>query len=78
MYITGGIGSTVEGEAFTFDYDLPNDTNYAESCASIGLIFFCRRMLEMDGEAQYAEVMERALYNNVLAGIALDGNLFSM
>ncbi len=76
MYITGGIGSTVEGEAFTFDYDLPNDTNYAESCASIGLIFFCRRMLEMDGEAQYAEVMERALYNNVLAGIALDGKSF--
>ena len=76
MYITGGIGSTVDGEAFTFDYDLPNDTVYAESCASVGLIFFCRRMLEMDGDAQYAEVMERALYNNVIAGMAMDGKSF--
>ena len=41
MYITGGIGSTVEGEAFTIDYDLPNDMAYAETCASIGMIFFC-------------------------------------
>lgn len=39
MYITGGIGSTHHGEAFSFDYDLPNDTVYAETCASIGLVF---------------------------------------
>lgn len=76
MYITGGIGSTVDGEAFTFDYDLPNDTNYAESCASVGLMFFCRRMLDMDGDACYADVMERALYNTVIAGMAMDGKSF--
>lgn len=73
MYITGGIGSTHNGEAFTFDYDLPNDTGYAETCASIGLIFFARRMLELEPDARYADVMERALYNNVLGSMAQDG-----
>ncbi|MGN7765078.1 glycoside hydrolase family 127 protein [Paenibacillus sp. 22594] len=73
MYITGGIGSTYQGEAFTFDYDLPNDTIYAETCASIGLIFFARRMLELEPDARYADVMERALYNNVLGSMAQDG-----
>ncbi|MNB73447.1 Non-reducing end beta-L-arabinofuranosidase [compost metagenome] len=73
MYITGGIGSTHHGEAFTFDYDLPNDTVYAETCASIGLIFFAKRMLELIPDAKYAEVMERALYNNVLGSMAQDG-----
>lgn len=76
MYVTGGIGSTYNGEAFTFDYDLPNDTAYAESCASIGLIFFMQRMLEMDGDAVYGDVMERALYNTVLSGMGLDGKAF--
>ncbi|WP_379153366.1 glycoside hydrolase family 127 protein [Paenibacillus sp. sgz5001063] len=73
MYITGGIGSTHRGEAFTFNYDLPNDTVYAETCASIGLIFFARRMLELEPDARYADVMERALYNNVLGSMAQDG-----
>jgi len=73
MYITGGIGSTHHGEAFTFDYDLPNDTVYAETCASIGLIFFANRMLQLRARGEYADVMERALYNTVLAGMAQDG-----
>ncbi len=76
MYVTGAIGSTHHGEAFTFDYDLPNDTVYGETCASIGLIFFMKRMLEMEHNALYADVMERALYNTVLAGMALDGKSF--
>ena len=76
MYITGGIGSTVIGEAFTLDYDLPNDTMYCETCASIGLIFFARQMLRIESDAGYADVMERALYNTVLAGMALDGRHF--
>ena len=76
MYITGGIGSTHIGEAFTFPFDLPNDTVYAESCASIGLCFFARRMLEMEPRSIYADAMERALYNTVLSGIALDGKSF--
>ncbi|WP_211749268.1 beta-L-arabinofuranosidase domain-containing protein [Paenibacillus sp. Marseille-Q4541] len=73
MYINGSIGSTHHGEAFTFDYDLPNDTNYSETCASIGLIFFARRMIQAEMKSEYADVMERALYNTVTAGIAGDG-----
>ncbi len=76
MYITGGIGATVSGEAFTLDYDLPNDTMYCETCASIGLIFFARQMLKNEADGEYADVMERALYNTVLAGMALDGKHF--
>ncbi|QGQ95917.1 glycoside hydrolase family 127 protein [Paenibacillus psychroresistens] len=73
MYITGGIGTTHHGEAFTFDYDLPNDTIYAETCASIGLIFFAQRMLQLEVKSEYADVMERALYNNVIGSMSLDG-----
>ena len=76
LYITGGIGSQSSGEDFSSDYDLPNDTVYAESCASIGLMMFARRMLEMEADSQYADVMERALYNTVLGGMALDGKHF--
>jgi hypothetical protein len=76
MYITGGIGSTVRGEAFTLDYDLPNDTMYCETCASVGLIFFAKRMLDIEASGEYADVMERALYNTALAGMALDGKHF--
>lgn len=76
MYITGGIGSTVRGEAFTLDYDLPNDTMYCETCASVGLIFLARQMLRIEPDGEYADVMERALYNTALAGMALDGKHF--
>lgn len=76
MYITGGIGSTVHGEAFTQNYDLPNDTAYCETCASIGLIFFGMRMLEIEPNPQIADTIERALYNTVLSGMNEDGNAF--
>ena len=76
MFITGGIGSSGLLERFTTDYDLPNDYNYSESCASIGLALFSRRMMLIKREAKYADIMERALYNTVLAGIAMDGKSF--
>ena len=76
MYITGGIGSTKDGEAFTFAYDLPNDLAYAETCASIGLVFFARRMLQADFNSKYADIMERCLYNGILSGMAEDGKSF--
>ena len=76
MYVTGAIGSAYEGEAFTKDYHLPNDTAYAETCAAIGLIFFSNKMLYLDRSSKYADVMERALYNCVLAGMQLDGTRF--
>ena len=76
MYITGAIGSTCHGEAFTEDYDLPSDTAYAETCASIGLMFFSYRMLQNEIKGEYADVMERAFYNTVLAGMESDGKRF--
>lgn len=76
MYVTGGIGGTHMGEAFSFPFDLPNDTAYAETCASIGLMFWARRMLETEPVGEYADVMEQALYNTVLSGMALDGKSF--
>ena len=76
MYVTGGIGGTHVGEAFSFAYDLPNDTVYAETCASVGMSFFARRMLELEPDGRYADICERELYNGVLPGIALDGKSF--
>lgn len=76
MYVTGGVGSTEIGEAFTFDYDLPNDLVYAETCASIALCFFARAMLQLEPDGRYADAMERALYNTCLAGMSLDGRNF--
>ena len=76
MYITGGIGSSGAYERFTTDYDLPNGSNYSESCASIGLAFFCRRMLQITREGKYGDTMERALMNTVLSGIAMTGKAF--
>lgn len=73
MYVTGGIGSAVAGERFTAEYDLPNDSIYAETCASIGLVFFMRRMLQLEQDSKYADIMERALYNTCLASTSLDG-----
>ena len=76
MYITGGIGSTGLGEAFSVDYDLPSDTAYCETCASIGLMFFASRMLEIEPNREYSDIMEKAFYNTVLAGMQEDGKRF--
>ncbi len=73
MYVTGGIGSSVHGEKFTADYDLPNDSMYCESCASVGLTFFMREMFKNKQLGQYGDVTERAVYNTVLGGMNLDG-----
>lgn len=76
LYITGGVGGTHLGEAFSYPFDLPNDAAYSETCAAVGLVFFARRMLALEPRGEYADVMERALYNTVLAGMALDGQSF--
>ena len=76
MYVTGSIGSTVEGEAFTIDYDLPNDTAYAETCASIGMVFFGKQMLDITLDGKYADIIELELYNGILSGMQLDGQRF--
>lgn len=76
MYVTGAVGAAEFGEAFTFDYDLPNDTVYGESCASIALVFLALRMLRHRIKGEYADVMERALYNGAISGMQLDGKRF--
>jgi uncharacterized protein len=76
MYITGGIGSTARIEGFTEDFDLPNESAYAETCAAIGLVFWAHRMALIDRDRRYVDVLERALYNGVLAGISQDGTRF--
>ncbi|MGN0293421.1 MAG: glycoside hydrolase family 127 protein [Lachnospiraceae bacterium] len=76
MYLTGSIGSSGLLERFTADYDLPNDCNYSETCASIGLALFGKRMADIKKDARYMDVVERALYNTLLSGIALDGKSF--
>lgn len=76
MYITGGIGPSGHNEGFTFDYDLPNRTSYAETCAAIGLAIWGRRLTEATGDGAYADIAERAIFNGSLAGINLAGDRF--
>jgi DUF1680 family protein len=76
LYVTGGLGPSWANEGFTGDYDLPNETAYAETCAAVGLVYWAHRMLLMTGESEYADVMERALYNGALSGISLHGDRF--
>ena len=76
LYVTGGIGSASENEGFTRDFDLPNENAYAETCASIGLFLFGHRLLQGRLSGQWGDVMELALYNNILSGIGLDGKSF--
>ena len=76
MYITGGIGSTRDGERFTGDYDLPNDTAYAETCAAIALAMFAGRMSLVSADSKYADMVERTIYNGIISGISLDGKSF--
>ncbi|SFR91244.1 hypothetical protein SAMN05216559_0898 [Halomicrobium zhouii] len=76
LYVTGGIGPEREHEGFTGDYDLRNEDAYAETCAAIGSIFWNQRLLELTGEAKYADLIERTLYNGFLAGVSMDGTRF--
>lgn len=76
MYITGGIGSSGRGEAFTLPYDLPNLTAYSESCAALALAWFAQRMLLISNDSKYSDTVERILYNNGLSSVSLDGKSF--
>jgi len=76
LYVTGGIGSRHEGEAFGDDYELPNATAYNETCAAIGNVFWNHRLFLLHGDAKYLDVLERTLYNGLLSGVSLSGDLF--
>ena len=73
MYITAGLGPSAHNEGFTHDFDLPNQTAYAETCASVALIFWAQRMLHLDLDGKYADILETALYNGALSGLSRDG-----
>ncbi|HEX2515322.1 MAG TPA: beta-L-arabinofuranosidase domain-containing protein [Chloroflexota bacterium] len=75
-YVTGGLGARWAGEAFGEDYELPNATAYAETCAAIGGLMWNWRLLAVEGEGRYADWMEAALYNGILSGISLDGRTY--
>jgi uncharacterized protein len=76
MYVTGGLGPAHTNEGFTFPYDLPNETAYAETCAAIALVFWANRMFHIDPNSKYIDVMERALYNGFLSGVSFEGSHF--
>ena len=76
MYISGGLGSTHLGEAFTVPYHLPNRTAYAETCAAIAMALFCKRMQLLDINSKYADVAERVIYNGFLSSVSMDGKSF--
>jgi DUF1680 family protein len=75
-YITGGIGPSASNEGFTHDYDLPNLSAYQETCASVAMAMYSHRLNLAYGDAKYADAVETALYNGVLAGVSLDGKKF--
>jgi len=76
IYITGGIGATNNGEAFGADYDLPNMSAYAETCAAIANVYWNNRMFLLHGDSKYIDVLERTLYNGLLSGVSLTGDKF--
>jgi DUF1680 family protein len=76
MYITGGVGSKREGEAFGEDYELPNLTAYNETCAAIGNVYWNHRLFLLSGDSKYYDIIERTLYNGLISGISLDGKNF--
>ncbi|UVC15114.1 glycoside hydrolase family 127 protein [Mesorhizobium onobrychidis] len=76
IYITSGLGPAAANEGFTEDHDLPNDTAYAETCASVGLIFWAHRMLHLELDGRYADVLEQALFNGALTGLSRDGERY--
>jgi DUF1680 family protein len=76
MYVTGGIGPSSQNEGFTSDFDLPNRTAYAETCAAVGLAFWGSEMLAATGLSEYADVVERSLFNGALSGVSLSGDRY--
>jgi DUF1680 family protein len=76
MYVSGGIGSRYHGESFGEDYELLNALAYTETCAAIGSAMWNWRMLLIEGEARFADLLELTLYNAMLPGISLDGQTY--
>ncbi len=76
MYITGGIGQDAHGERFAFEYHLPNEESYNETCAAVGFAMWASRMLQLKADSEYSDVLERIVYNGFLSGMSLDGKSY--
>jgi len=76
MYITGGIGSSAQNEGFSANFDLPNESAYCETCASVGMVIWNQRMNLLAGDAKYIDVLERSFYNGALDGLSFSGDHF--
>lgn len=76
MYVTGGIGSSHLGEAFTVDYDLKNEEAYTETCATLALALFCQRMSKIEAKGLYGDIAEQAMYNGSISGVSISGDEF--
>ncbi len=76
LYISGQVGQSAFGEAFSFDYDLPSDLVYGETCASIALMFFAHRMLRLSPKGEYGDLMDKLIYNGTISGMNLEGDKF--
>ena len=76
LYVTGGVGARHLSEAFGHPYELPNDLAYCETCGAIASVMWSWRMLLATGESRFADLIERTLYNAVLAGVSLTGDRY--
>jgi len=76
MHITGGLGAVHGIEGFGAEYELPNRDAYNETCAAVTNVFFNYRMFLLHQDAKYFDIAELSLFNNALAGINIEGNLF--
>jgi DUF1680 family protein len=76
LYVTGGTGAVPGGERFGGNYELPNTTAYNETCAAVANVYWNQRMFLLHGEAKYMDVLEKVLYNALIAGVGLDGKSF--
>ena len=76
FYVTGGTGAVPGGERFGANYELPNTTAYNETCASVADVYWNQRMFQLHGEAKYADILEKVLYNGLISGVGLDGKSF--
>lgn len=76
LYVTGGIGSIHTIEGFSFPYNLPDETAYSETCASVALGYWAQRLFALEPDSRYLDVLERAFYNALLSGVSYEGSLF--
>ncbi len=73
LYVTGGLGPSASNEGFTREFDLPNETAYAETCAAVALGFWSHRMAQIDLDGKFTDALETVLFNGALSGISRDG-----